>query len=124
LGRLLSQVLKVLEGFTAHKVSIYSQNFGLETLTPQKKLNPAASLVYVLYAEIARMGKEQLRDRVISGLVEAKRKGKVLGRRSGSTQSTEQILAKHPQAVRRLREGHSLRNTCKLAGFPSTLQES
>lgn len=38
LGRSPSQVLKILEDFTTHKVSIYSQNFGLETLTSQNKL--------------------------------------------------------------------------------------
>ena len=116
LGRSPSQVLRLLEDFTAHKVSIYSQNFGLETLTPQKKLNPAASLIYTLYAEIARLEKEQLRDRVLSGLEEARRKGKRLGRPVGKKQTEEALLQKYPQAVRRLREGHSLRHTCQLAG--------
>ncbi|RYZ24569.1 MAG: recombinase family protein [Chitinophagaceae bacterium] len=115
LGRSPSQVLKILEDFTEQKVSIFSQNFGLETLTLQKKLNPAASLIYTLYAEIARMERETLRDRVISGLENARRKGKVLGRRSGSKQSAEKFLQKYPKAVRRLKEGRSLRETCVLA---------
>lgn len=115
LGRSPSAVLQILEDFTSKGVSLYCQNYGLETLTPDRKLNPAASLIYLLYSETARLEREQLRSRVISGLENARRKGKILGRPHGSTESDDEILEKYPVAVRRLREGHSLRNTCKLA---------
>lgn len=62
------------------------------------------------------MEKEQLRDRVISGLEKARRNNKTLGRPVGSVQKDESTLKKYPQAVRRLSEGHSLRHTCTLTG--------
>ena len=117
LGRNPSQTLKILEDFTENKVSIYSRNFGLETLTPTKKLNPAASLIFTVYAEVARMEREQLRERILSGLENAKRKGKTLGRRAGSGESNESFLKKYAASIRRIKEGHSLRNTCLITGI-------
>lgn len=117
IGRNPSQVLKILEDFTEAKVSIYSQNFGMETLTPQKKLNPAASLIFTIYAELGRTEREQLRDRILSGLAAAKRKGKLLGRKTGTQETNKAFLDKYPHAIRRLKEGHSLRNTCKLSNI-------
>lgn len=115
LGRNPSQILQILEDFTAAKVSIFSYNMGLETLTPQKKLNPAVNLIFMILGEIARQERELLRERIISGVAEARRKGKVLGRRAGSVESEEAFMKKYPQAVRRLKEGHTLRNTAALA---------
>jgi len=53
---------------------------------------------------------------VKSGLAEARRKGRKLGRPQGSTASEKEFLSKHSDIVRRLKEGHSVRNTAKITG--------
>lgn len=97
-------------------VSLYWHSQRIETLLPSGKRNPAASIMLALLAEMARNEVETLRERVLSGLAEAKRKGVRLGRPPGSTVSPELFLKKHADIARRLREGHSVRNTAKICG--------
>lgn len=49
-----------------------------------------------------------------SGLEEAKRKGRKLGRRPGSAYIDKDFLTKHSDIVRGLKEEHSVRNTAKI----------
>jgi DNA invertase Pin-like site-specific DNA recombinase len=97
-------------------VSLYWHQQGIETLLPNGKRNPAASIMFALLAEMARSERETLSERITSGLQEARRKGRKLGRRVGTKDSKEEFLAKHADIVRRLKEGHSVRNTAKITG--------
>ena len=104
-------------------VSLYWHTQGIETLLPNGKRNPAASIMFSLLAEMARAERETMVERINSGLNEARRKGKVLGRKPGSGDSPEVMLRKHASVVRRLGEGHSVRNTAKITGqSASTVQ--
>jgi len=77
----------------------------------------------VLLSEIARAEVETLRDRIMSGLNEARKKGVKLGRPVGTTKSPADLLKKHQDIVRLLKNGHSVRHTTKITskGF-STVQ--
>lgn len=97
-------------------VSLYWHQQGIETLLPNGKRNPAAAIMFALLAEMARAERETLSERIKSGLAEARRKGRKLGRPQGSRDSAKEFLAKHPAIVRRLKEGHSVRNTAKITG--------
>jgi DNA invertase Pin-like site-specific DNA recombinase len=96
------------------RVSLYWHAQGIETLLVNGKRNPAAGIMLALLAEIARNESETLRDRIKSGLVLARQRGVVLGRRKGTTLSPEQFLQKHRDIVRRLKAGQSVRNTAKI----------
>src|SRR4026208_1141082 len=65
-------------------VSLYWHAQSIETLLPSGKRNPAAGIMLALLAEMARNEAETLRERVMSGLVEAGRKGVRLGRPPGT----------------------------------------
>lgn len=97
-------------------VSLYWHQQGIETLLPNGKRNPAAAIMFALLAEMARAERETLSERIRSGLAEARRKGRKLGRPSGSKVPESDFLAKHKDVCRRLREGHSVRNTAKITG--------
>lgn len=97
-------------------VSLYWHQQGIETLLPNGKRNPAAGIMFALLAEMARAERETLSERIKSGLAEARRKGRKLGRPSGTTVSDKELLSKHADIVRRLKEGHSVRNTAKITG--------
>ncbi|MEO5715483.1 MAG: recombinase family protein [Luteolibacter sp.] len=97
-------------------VSLYWHQQAIETLLPNGKRNPAAAIMFALLAEMARAERETLSERIKSGLEEAKRKGRKLGRPPGSTVATAEFLARHADIRRRLREGHSIRNTAKITG--------
>lgn len=97
-------------------VSLYWHQQGIETLLPNGKRNPAAAIMFALLAEMARAERETLSERIKSGLAEARRKGRKLGRPTGSKMSKKQFLTKHRDICRRLREGQSIRNTAKITG--------
>ena len=113
LGRSTVEVLKILEELTSLHVSVYVQNFGLETLKNGKR-NPIAQFMFTLLAEFARMERETLRERILSGMEEARRQGKHLGRPDGSLENKETFLKKYPSVVRNLRQGISVRKTSKI----------
>lgn len=72
--------------------------------------------MFALLAEMARAERETLSERIISGLAEARRKGRKLGRPAGSGYDNKTFLAKHSDIIRKLKEGHSIRNTAKITG--------
>lgn len=105
--------LEALEGLG---VSLYWHQQGIETLLPNGKRNPAASIMFALLAEMARAERETLSERIKSGLAEARRKGRTLGRPRGSQLNKKEFLSKHADVVRKLKEGHSVRNSAKITG--------
>lgn len=118
LGRKTVEVLKVVEKLTELGVSIYIQNYNLETLTPKGKRNPMASLMFTMLAEFAQMERETTIERINSGLEEAKRKGKTLGRPQGTTLDKDDLLKKYSKVLKCLENGLSIRKTmaeCKVS---------
>ncbi|MGJ8643694.1 MAG: recombinase family protein [Luteolibacter sp.] len=97
-------------------VSLYWHQQSIETLLPSGKRNPAAAIMFALLAEVARAERDTLSERIKSGLAEARRKGRKIGRPSGSKLDACDFLSKHKKIVRKLREGHSVRNTAKITG--------
>ena len=97
-------------------VSLYWHQQGIETLLPNGKRNPAAGIMFALLAEMARAERETLSERIKSGLAEARRKGRRLGRPAGAAFTVKEFLSKHADITRKLKEGHSVRNTATLTG--------
>jgi DNA invertase Pin-like site-specific DNA recombinase len=111
-----SDAHRFLERLTDAKVSLYWHAQQIETLLRSGKPNPAASLMFALLAEIARNERETLRERIMSGLDEARRNGKTLGRPVGTGTSTDEFLRKHADIRRRLGKGLSIRETAAATG--------
>ncbi len=74
-----------------------------------------ASGSQMCFSEMARAEKETLVERIKSGLAEARRKGRKLGRPEGSGLERSELLAKHRDIIRLLKAGQSVRNTAKIA---------
>jgi DNA invertase Pin-like site-specific DNA recombinase len=68
-----------------------------------------------LLAEMARSEVETLRERINSGLAEARRKGVKLGRPVGTVLPPVDLLQKHKDIVKLLKAGQSVRNTAKIS---------
>jgi DNA invertase Pin-like site-specific DNA recombinase len=95
-------------------VSLYWHAQGIETLLPNGKRNPSAGIMLALLAEMARSEVETLRERIKSGLAQAKRKGVRLGRPKGTTLIRDVFLQKHKDILRQLKAGQSVRNAAKI----------
>lgn len=116
LSRKNSVAHKFVETLGECGVSLYWHAQGVETLLPNGKRDPAAGIMLALLAEMARSEVETLRERINSGLAEARRKGVRLGRPKGTTLDRATFLQKHKDVQRLLKAGQSVRNTAKIAG--------
>src|SRR5438552_14619070 len=83
LGRKNSVAHRFVETLEECGVSLYWHAQGIETLLANGKRNPAAGIMLALLSEMARSEVEILRERINSGLAEARRKGVKLGRPIG-----------------------------------------
>ena len=113
LGRSTVEVLQVVDELTRLGISIYVHNFGIETLKNGKR-NPVAQFMFTLLAEFARLERETLRERILSGMDEARRQGKKIGRPDGRVEEKATFLKKYGSVARNLRAGLSVRKTAKL----------
>ena len=118
LGRSTVEVLQIVEELTQLGISIYVQNFGLETLKNGKR-NPVTQFMFTLLAEFARLERETLRERILSGMDEARRQGITIGRPVGATEEKAVFLKKYAAVARQLRAGLSVRKTAKLCDVAS-----
>lgn len=110
LGRRTKDLLEVIDFLHQHKVSLVVYNYRLETLDHRGKVNSMAQFLITLLGDIGRMETETLSERTLSGLEEAKRKGKKLGRPTGS-QSAEELLKAYAGVAKDLKTGLSIRKT-------------
>lgn len=115
-ARRVSLVHSFVEMLESFGVSLYWHAQAIETLLPSGKRNPAAGIMLAVLAEMARAETETLRERINSGLEEARRKGVRLGRPKGSGATTRAFLAKHRDVTKLLRDGQSIRNVAKITG--------
>jgi DNA invertase Pin-like site-specific DNA recombinase len=114
IGRNVSDGIAVIDLLTKSGVSIFIQNIGMETLLSDGRTNFMFKPILLTLMGFAEMEREQLRERVKSGLENAKRKGKVLGRPTGTIKTDQDILKQYPAIVKQLRAGRSIRETAKL----------
>lgn len=117
LGRRPSQTHQVLETLTQQQVSIYIAQYNIETLLPTGKLNPAASMIFSITADMARQERETLIERIVSGMAEAKRKGKRFGRSPGQFYSDDELKKKYARPLKDLQQGLSIRKVAKIYGL-------
>lgn len=123
LGRSTLEILKALDTLHTHKICVYIQNLNLETLRPDKKINPLSSLITTLLGELAAMERQGIIDRLNSGRDLYIARGGKLGRRKGSFKTLEQKKVEYRDAISLLKKGYSIRNVSKLTGKSvSTIQ--
>ncbi len=115
LARRNSVVHRFVEELEDLGVSLYWHAQAVETLLPSGKRNPSASVMLALLAEMARNETETLRERINSGLAEARRKGVRLGRPEGGMEA-KALLRKHADVEKALKAGQSVRNAAKITG--------
>ena len=108
LGRLNSVTHKFVEDMTDAGVSIYWHAQGVETILPSGKQNTVATVLLALLAELARVELETLKERIVSGLENARASGKILGRPKGTSEGSAAFLTRNKDAVTIIRKHGNL----------------
>jgi DNA invertase Pin-like site-specific DNA recombinase len=123
LGRSTLQVLKSLERLHEAKVSVYIQNLGIYSLQPNGEVNPIASILITVLAEMGNIERANIQYRLNSGRAQYVRNGGKLGRKAGTTKSEDKKREEYREVITLLKRGYSIRNTAKLTGSSiSTVQ--
>lgn len=119
-GRNTLEALKVIQFLTDNGVSLYVKNYNLETLNPDGKLNPIASLICTILLEIASMERLTIKERMESGrkqyIERCRKEGIKMGRPSTYRKTDEEYKAQYPKEISLIRKGLSLANISKISG--------
>ena len=117
LSRLGRSTLQVLRS------SVYIQNLGLYTLQPNGDVNPIASIMVTVLAEMANIERSNIQYRLNSGRANYIAKGGKLGRKTGSTKTDDKKKEEYKEVISLLKKGYSIRNIAKLQSIGiSTVQ--
>lgn len=117
LGRSTLQVLRSLEILHEAKVCVYIQNIGIYSLQPDGNVNPIASIIITILAEMSNIERTNIQYRLNSGRQQYILRGGKLGRRKGSVKTNEQKKEEYREVISLLKRGYSIRNVAKLTGF-------
>ena len=110
LGRNTLQVLEVIELLNGKGISLYIQNYGIETLTKDGDINPMSQFLITILSEVSRLERKTIRERVSSGYTNYRNQGGKVGRKEGYRKSVEQMKTDYQKEIQLLKKGLSLRN--------------
>ena len=116
LGRDTLQVLEVIEQFNKLGISLFIQNYHIETLNENGTINAISQFLITILAEVARMERKTIRERVESGYKNYRANGGKVGRKEGYRKSDIDMKEQYAEEIRLLRKGISLRNISKITG--------
>ena len=120
LGRNTLEALKVINYLNENGVSLHIKNYNLNTLNPDGKVNPVASLICTILLEIASMERLTIKERMESGrnqyIAKCRREGVKMGRPSTYRKSDDAYKDQYQKEITLLRKGISLRNVQKITG--------
>lgn len=116
LGRSLIDVLHTIQVFTKNRISLESKKEGLTTLLEDGRENPTAKLVIGIMGSIAEMERNRIKERATEGIQIARAHGKYKGRKIGSVQTTQKLLERHQDVVKKLEKGLTVREVAAITG--------
>lgn len=114
IGRNTLEVLKTLDSLHTNGINVFVQNLGLNTLTDKREINPLASIVITVMAEMANIERSNIVYRLNSGRQNYINAGGKLGRTVGSTKSLEAKKEEYKDVISLIKKGISIRNVAKL----------
>ncbi len=120
LGRNTLEALRVIQCLNEHGVSLYVKNYNLETLNPDGKVNPVASLICTILLEIASMERLTIKERMSSGrdqyIAKCRKEGIKMGRPATYRKTYDAYKQQYSREISLLRKGLSFRNVNAITG--------
>ena len=116
LGRDTLQVLEVIENFNKLGISLYIHNYHIGTLNEDGSINTMSQFLITILAEVARMERKTIRERVESGYKNYRANGGKVGRKEGYRKCENDMREQYAEDIKLLKKGISLRNISKITG--------
>lgn len=114
LGRDTLQVLQTLEILNQNKISLFIQNYNIETLTVEKEINPMSQFLVTILAEVARMERKTTQNRLQSGYQNFRANSGVVGRKAGFRKNTEKMKDEYVEEIKMLKRGYSYQHIVQI----------
>lgn len=114
LGRNTLEVLKSIDVLNSMGVSLFIKNYDIETLDAEGKPNVMAQFLVTILAEVARMERSTIKERMNSGYKKYRADGGKVGRKHGYKKNNDMLREEYADVFRLLKKGLSLRNIAKL----------
>lgn len=116
IGRDARDIRNTIDQLHRKKIAVVFKNLGgLESIDESGNESFVTNIIIAIYSELAQEEKRILSERIKSGLAEARRKGKRMGRPSGS-EDLNAMKKKYSKLIADLQRGNSLTECCKLHG--------
>jgi|SRR5665647_1369425 len=115
LGRDTLQVLQTIEILNQNKISLFIQNYNIETLTPEKQINPMSQFLITILAEVARMERKTIENRLSSGYQNFRNTGGVVGRKVGFKKTDEAMKDQYCEEIKMLKKGYSFTHISQIS---------
>ncbi len=120
IGRNTLEALKIIQVLNENGVSLYVKNYNLETLDPNGKVNPIASLICTILLEVASMERLTIKERMESGrkqyIEKCRREGIKMGRPATYRKSNDTYKQQYQREISLIRKGLSLANISAITG--------
>ena len=123
LGRNVDEVLANVKRCKDNSLNIYFQKENLAIFQPDGSKNPFLNIFISVLGTCAEMERENIKFRLNSGRAKYIAEGGKLGRKKGSTKSSEKKQEEYKSVLKELKKGTSIRRTAKLCDVSvSTVQ--
>ena len=116
LGRNAFEVLATVKDLIDSGINLYMQKEQLTLLDADGKPTMFAPIMIATLSTCAQLERENIKFRLNSGRKLYIERGGKLGRKVGSTKSTEQKREEYKDIISYLKRGYSVRNIAKLSG--------
>ncbi len=114
LGRDPLEVLKTIEILNENKISLFIQNYSIETLTASKEINPMSQFLITILSEVARMERRTIRERISSGYSNYRANGGTVGRKQGYKKPLDEMKEQYKEEIKMLEKGYSYTHISKI----------
>lgn len=116
LSRRQLDFLYIIEQLTEARVSLYVLQNGLETLLPDGRPSPLASLVLGVISEFNSLEKNLIRARMASGYEHHRASGGRVGRKEGYRKSEDEYRTTYDREIALLSKGNTLKDVRAITG--------
>jgi DNA invertase Pin-like site-specific DNA recombinase len=114
IGRNARDIRNTIDQLHKKKIAVVFKNLGgLESIDESGNESFVTNIIIAIYSELAQEEKRILSERIKSGLAEARRKGKRMGRPEG-VEDIFDLKKKYAKLISDLQKGSSLTECCKL----------
>lgn len=119
IARRVIEILLFIQDCTKSKINVVIDNYNMHSLNADKTENIVTKTMLQIGASFAEMELKQTQQRLNSGRAKYVANGGRLGRNKDTKETKEQILDKHKDVVKFLKQGHSIRIIMKLTNKSS-----